>query len=144
MGTRCLTHIKPTIDGPTITTIYRQSDGYPDGHGQDVYKALGSKVLVNGILDPETNVNGMGCAAATLIASLKEGAGNIYVYPPDSYDAWEDYTYILYGIKAKLLSPMDSDEIQMRVYSGNLSAPVIYDGPLSKFDEFEEKEEEED
>ena len=41
----------------------------------------------------------MGCLSAQLIAHLKDGVGNIYVYPPDSKDCWEEFTYYIYNEK---------------------------------------------
>ena len=50
MGTRCLTHVK---DGDkkavTLVTIYRQYDGYPKGHGQELKKLFGNTEIINGI-----------------------------------------------------------------------------------------------
>lgn len=112
MGTRSLTHIKKEgLDSPTITTIYRQMDGYPGGHGQEVAKILGERKLVNGYSDAATQVNGMNCAAALLISQLKgERVGHIYVYAPDTSDVWEDYVYTLY---------VEGDQIMCQVaYSG--------------------------
>ena len=67
MGTRSLTHIQDN-NGKVLTTIYRQYDGYLSGMGNDIKKILGGKTVVNGYNDPETQVNGIECAAEMLIA----------------------------------------------------------------------------
>ncbi len=123
MGTRSLTHIHDN-EGNVLTTIYRQYDGYPSGMGNDIKSVLGGKTVVNGYSDPEKQVNGMGCAAAMLIAGLKDGCGNVYVYPADSSDMGEDYIYILSTDGAKLLLEVQG------AWEGN----VLYSGPLDEFD----------
>jgi hypothetical protein len=107
MGTRTLVHIK---DGKkTIATIYRQYDGYPTGMGNDIKNALnlGNVTILNGYNSHAipSNFNGMGCLAAFLIGELKQKKiGNVYIYPANSKDAGEDYTYTLTesGGKVKL------------------------------------------
>ena len=74
MGTRCLTHI---VKGETILcTLYRQMDGYPDGHGDELASFLSGFHVTNGIrADDEATkpklANGMGCLAAQIIAHFK-------------------------------------------------------------------------
>ena len=108
MGTRSLTHIidgevnfkKTKPSNKTLLTLYRQYDGYLTGHGLDLAEFLQDISIVNGISeDTERKANGMGCLSAQLIAHLKDGVGNIYVYPPDSKDCWEEFTYYIYNEK---------------------------------------------
>lgn len=95
MGTRSLTTIME--EDKKLTTIYRQFDGYPDGHGLELAEFLDNGRIVNGIPvgGTERLFNGMGCLAAQLIAQLKDGVGNIYVYPADASDCWEEYHYYI-------------------------------------------------
>ena len=94
MGTRSLTHIAE--EGETILTLYRQYDGYLEGHGLDLARFLKDISIVNGISSNNTKIaNGMGCLSAQLIAHLKDGVGNLYVYPPNSKDCWEEFTYYI-------------------------------------------------
>jgi hypothetical protein len=101
MGTRALVHVhKADKDSVIIATIYRQFDGYLDGLGQDI-KDAGCFKICNGIRDEVAGqaANGMGCYAAQLIASLKDGSiGNVYLYPPGSKDVWEEFTYHLWCV----------------------------------------------
>ena len=93
MGTRSLTHIKDQEGRKTLMTIYRQMDGYPSGMGDDLKKILEPLELVNGYNGDRPQANGMGCAAAQIVAGLKDGVGGIYIYPTNSKDCWEDYVY---------------------------------------------------
>lgn len=90
MGTRSITYFLDE-EKEAFASIYRQYDGYPSGHGQDIYKILGSKILVNGYSDAATQTNGIHCAAAMLISGLKDGCGGIYLYGPDAEE--QEYVY---------------------------------------------------
>jgi len=131
MGTRSLTHIKDS-ENRTLVTIYRQFDGYPTGHGDDMKRILNDGVvtLKNGyhLSDESPTVfNGMGCMAAYLIGELKEGIGNIYIVPiPTENDdpGWEEYVYTLY--------PVDT-ELCMKVWDVHREE-FIFSDRLRKFD----------
>ena len=95
MGTRSLTRIK---DGKKeLTVMYRQFDGYLDGHGKELAEWLANASIVNGIRMDEnrTIFNGMGCLAASMFKHFKEEAGGIYCYPAGAKDCWEEYNYII-------------------------------------------------
>ena len=81
MGTRSLTFTHSTT-GTKILCLYRQYDGYPEGHGADLAEILTT-----------TESNGMECLSASIVAKLKTGAYNIYLYPTDTVDAWQEYEY---------------------------------------------------
>ena len=131
MGTRSITYVHDdSFDSEPFTAIYRQFDGYPTGAGADIKAAIGEKALVNGISgDRGSVVNGMGCAAAQLIKSLKEEAGNIYVEAPTIEPAGVDYVYRLAGLK----TPGAGAAIHFRVIDP-YSNRTLYDGPLASFD----------
>ncbi len=98
MGTRSLTHIIDS-DGKTLCTIYRQFDGYPTGHGQELADFLKARTLVNGYtgdMTAKTHANTLGCLAAQLIGHLKgDKLGGIYIYTPGASDCGEEYTYTI-------------------------------------------------
>ena len=99
MGTRSLTYIKSEYNtDDNIICMYRQYDGYPEGHGLDLSAFLNNFRVVNGlgVNIPKKTANGMGCLAAQLVAELKDGPGNIYLYPTDSKDCGEEYIYEIY------------------------------------------------
>lgn len=77
--------------------MYRQMDGYPDGHGQELKEFLQGMVITNGICLGETRrtANGMGCLAAQVVAHFKKGVGGFYLHPARTRDVWEDYVYTI-------------------------------------------------
>lgn len=96
MGTRSTTAIKGE-DGRTLVTLYRQYDGYPTGHGQELADFLKARTLINGIGNQtaQTHANGMGCLAAQLIGHLKgDQIGSIYI--TNEGDS-EEYNYTIYS-----------------------------------------------
>lgn len=125
MGTRGLIHIKDK-EGETYCTIYRQYDGYPSGLGKDIFDTLGRRKLVNGIQNTLKEMNGVGCAAALLISSLKGSeAGYVYLYSPNSSNVGEDYTYTVYEKDDQLfIKGITIDEY---------GSEMDYDGPLCDY-----------
>jgi len=113
MGTRSLTKVIQTWEDESgkkqrkpITCMYRQMDGYLEGHGQDLAEWLSGYTIVNGIpLDKsEPMFNGMDCLAAQMYVHFKANGckddgtpvsspGNIYCMHPDASDCWEEYLY---------------------------------------------------
>jgi len=102
MGTRSLTKVIDTWEDKSgkqqrkpITTMYRQFDGYLDGHGLELAEWLSQYTVVNGMRMDETRkvANGMDCLAAQMFAHFKKEAGNIYCMHPDAEDCWEEYLY---------------------------------------------------
>ena len=78
MGTRSTTTIHE--DGKPLLTFYRQYDGYPTGHGQELVDFLKTIKMVNGIPvgtdEPMQMANGGGCLAAQMIVHFKTGITN--------------------------------------------------------------------
>lgn len=129
MGTRSATYIQGRYsrDEPfgSIVTILRQEDGDPACHGQDIKNILGNKQVVNGLNDRKRQINGPHCAAAMLVAGLKNGAGGIYLHRPDTEYGGMDYIYTVY---------IDVGSIDLVIRHGWDAAPVLYSGPLDEFD----------
>jgi len=121
MGTRCLTFV---YDGnQPIVNMYRQFDGYPEGHGQELADFLTSfDEIVNGYSpgDKRKIANGMGCLAAQMIANFKTSVGGFYIHAVTDTDCWQDYEYHVYENKVVVKNP---DE-------------VIFEGTWSAFAEF--------
>lgn len=95
MGTRSLTFVY-TEDNEPIINLYGQYDGYPEGHGRDLARFLGTIAEVtNGIRYGENRrtANGMSCLAAQLVAHFKQGVGQFYLHPVTHTDCWQDYEY---------------------------------------------------
>jgi len=106
MGTRALIHIKDYTNGAkgsTLTTLYRQMDGYPDGLGASIRDKLAGCQITNGYRsgqDAPHWFNGAGCLAAYLIGALKVDRdysettiGNVYIERPGAKNMGEDYIY---------------------------------------------------
>lgn len=83
MGTRSITVVYDEYNDKPVVCMYRQFDGYPSGHGRELAEILKDRVIVNGFgLNEKTKVsNGMGCLAATIVASFKTEIGGFYLYP---------------------------------------------------------------
>jgi hypothetical protein len=83
-----------------ICVLYRQFDGYPEGHGKALRNFLKGKEIVNGYSSgDEKNFNGMGCLTAQVIAHFKKDIGNFYVHAAGTRDCWEEYIYVVYPKK---------------------------------------------
>ena len=109
MGTRSLTKVIEKYDDgskKTITTMYRQYDGYPAGHGIDLAVWLQQYTIVNGLRTDETRLvaNGEECLAAQMFSHFKDGPGGIYCMHPDAKDCGEEYIYEIQGSCDKNLS----------------------------------------
>jgi hypothetical protein len=115
MGTRSVTIVMHE-NGEELVRIYRQFDGYPDGHGLEL-AALCDRMITNGISgdhmgtlkggelvkpdnDEYTSSNGMGELAAHILFGLKKEhyIGSIYLEAPQGpVNDWAEYVYIVRG-----------------------------------------------
>jgi hypothetical protein len=97
MGTRSLTRVIDTdfSRSKEILCLYRQFDGYPSVHGQELAGFLDGMNVVNGLgAEGERKIaNGAGCLAAQLVAHFKTEPGGFYIYAPGSQDCGEEYVY---------------------------------------------------
>lgn len=123
MGTRCLTVV---MDGEDeIMLMYRQMDGYPTGHGQELKEFLDGIKICNGIGSEQSQgkwANGMGCLAAQIVAHFKTVIGRIYLYKPGTRDCWE-YIYTVWA---------NNQEISLEVTDPERN--VLYKGLVKDFD----------
>jgi len=107
-------------DGREIAVLYRQYDGYPDVHGQEIFDILGKSEVVNGY-NGGAQINGAGDMCVQLIAELKRlcvqspkggptslnQPGNFYLHAPGTRDCGEEYTYTLNCAKGDILVTVD-------------------------------------
>lgn len=138
MGTRSLTFVyanNGTEEVP-IMNMYRQFDGYPEGHGADLVDFLSGGNLDNNIAVYKNLFNGMGCLAASLVAKMKEGPGGIYLYWVDAKDCGQDYEYHIYE---------DGDGFKIKVFNCGVNFfglsqsdkhDKIFEGDLHEFAKF--------
>ena len=122
MATRAMISIAKREEGvsfskipeKTIVDIYHHWDGYPEGLGVTLGWYLSGSKIVNGISSRDNEdliFNGMGCMAASIVAHLKDGPGNVYIEPRDSH-GWIEYHYYIWGDVGKsiYISIFDGDE----------------------------------
>jgi hypothetical protein len=102
--------------------MYRQSDGYPAGMGNDLHSFLEPFHIVNGLKlnENRTVANGAGCLAAQLVCHFKDGSGGIYLYPPNlGQNVGQEYEYHIH-IKGKEIALIRVLEPCMEIFSGSL------------------------
>ena len=103
MSTRSLTYIHEMTDesltGENLVCVfYRQADGYPSGHGQDLADWLKGKTLVNGKgpkFDRKTMFNRAGTMAVKLVNHIQDIAGAELMFG-QSFDCGQDHDYHVY------------------------------------------------
>ena len=110
MATRAKIHIARREEGVSFSevpekvmvSIYNHFDGYPEGLGVTLASYLEDKKITNGLGKDRYSVfNGLGCMAASIIAELKDEAGQIYIEDPERPHGWIDYEYYVWGDDGK-------------------------------------------
>jgi hypothetical protein len=133
MGTRSLTRVNA---GKTkILNLYRQMDGYPSGHGRELFEFLDGLVIVNGLFagQPEKIANGAGCLAAQLVAHFKDGPGSFYMEPVSATDCGQDYEYIVNVTEANWNDDDAPSSIEVKVRSYDR---LLFSGTVEEFGKF--------
>ncbi len=122
MGTRATIKIARREEGVSFSekpekfmvSIYHHFDGYPEYLGVTLANYLEGKKIVNGLGENRDTVfNGLGCMAASIIAELKEEAGNVYIEDPEyPSGSMVSYEYVIWGDRYKdiWISIFDYDE----------------------------------
>lgn len=144
MGTRSLTRVIETYKDDNgkekkqlLVTMYRQYDGYPSGHGQELADFLKAGKVVNGLGSdrPAKVFNGAGCLAAQMVSHFKgDEAGGICLYPNNTTDAWQNYEY-------HVLVDFDSKTVTLICYESGKRKKKLFEGSPDKFDAFVNKKE---
>jgi hypothetical protein len=126
VGTRSLTIIS---DDKEICVMYRQFDGYIDGHGHELAAFLSGMTIVNGLGgNKEKIANGASCLAAQVIAHFKVKPGDIYLYPSGTRDCGEEYTYF---VTAKESEPITVKVVAYgkEIFSGTPEELALFEEP---------------
>ena len=124
MSTRSLTVFKNEKE--EICVLYRQWDGYPQGHGKELAEFLSGITMVNGIGSERKKIaNGMGCLVAQVIAHFKTEVGNFYVEPAGTRNYGEEYTYIVTGEEG-FEPEIEIMEGRKRIFSGSANECVEF------------------
>jgi hypothetical protein len=149
MGTRSLTRVFNTYKDEKnnkqvkqqLVNMYRQYDGYPEGHGTELADFLKSGKVVNGIgstNETERLFNGAGCLAAQMIAHFKDGAGGFYIEPITAKNCGQEYEY-------EIIVDFDTIELTMKCIEvgyidskGNYKRGkrVLFEGKPADFEQF--------
>jgi len=151
MGTRSLTFVYDTYKARNgravhrpIINLYRQYDGYPEGHGAELVEFLKQFKLVNGLggESKARTANGMGCLAAQLVSNFKGNeAGQFYLYPTDAKECGQDYEYHIYANGPTFRVKVVNKGCNMFGLTMSDTNEVIFDGILAKAEDFcKEKE----
>ena len=154
MGTRSLTFVYDTYKAKNgravhrpIINLYRQYDGYPEGHGQELVEFLKQFTLTNGIPvgrgeSKTRTANGMGCLAAQLVSNFKgSDAGQFYLHPTDAKECGQDYEYHIYANGPTFRVKVVNKGCNMFGLTMSDTNEVIFDGILAKAEDFcKEKE----
>ena len=124
MGTRSLTVFNNEMDNEEIVVLYRQYDGYPEGHGIDLLNFLNNMEIVNGISNKEKRriANGMGCLSAQVVAYFKEAPGDFYLHSAGTRDIGEEFIYTLYYTEELKIKVQDTYSGGNDLFDGNIKA----------------------
>jgi len=95
MSTRSLTVLQDSWEEhEEIAVMYRQMDGYPEGHGKDLADFLKGMRITNGMsVSTDKTANGGDCLAAQIVAHFKTEVGSIYLKAAGTRDCDEEYIY---------------------------------------------------
>ena len=135
MGTRSLTTFVETYKDNSgkkvkneIVTMYRQYDGYMEGHGKDLADFLAGGELVDGFgMDDKVVFNGMGCLSAQVVAHFKDGVGGFYLQRANK-NSGENYRY-------KVIGDFETKEITIEVFEVGNRAKKIFSGSPKQLQE---------
>lgn len=135
MGTRALTFVYDgNIGESAIINMYRQYDGYPEGHGAELAEFLSRGRLVNGLTGKNQTVfNGMGCLAAQLVARFKDGPGQFYLYPVTAVDCGQDYEYHVYQNNNEVRVRIQNRGFNMFGLTMDDTNEALFDGNCTEF-----------
>ena len=112
------------MDNEEIVVLYRQYDGYPEGHGIDLLNFLDNMEIVNGISNKEKRriANGMGCLSAQVVAYFKEAPGDFYLQSAGTRDIGEEFIYTLYYTEELKIKVQDTYDGGSNLFDGNIKA----------------------
>lgn len=148
MGTRCITEVRTRFDArhefQTVAVIYRHWDGYPTGHGKDLFAFLNGLEIVNGVSVgrpmPQRYANGPDRMAAQLVCHLQEGGHNPALLA-DCGPCGQEFHYRI---------DADFENVTISVFDGPMTAfgmggegcdNLIFRGSVENFGKFLESEE---
>lgn len=133
MGTRSLTFVYKAKNEKPFLCMYRQFDGYKEGHGQELAMFLVPITVINGIGGEKAGAyaNGMGCLAAQMVAHFKgpHGIGGFYLHSPETKDAGQEYEYHVFPNEVKVFENVWNGPDKM-IFSGTWKAFADWTGAV--------------
>ena len=132
MGTRSLTTFIDNHTNEEIVVMYRQYDGYPGGHGRDLFNFINGMSVVNGIPGGKSRkqmANGISCLAAQVVSHFKKEVGQFYLYTADTRDYGEEFVYIIYAKNNEIKVKVEDAYKKKVLFNGNTELVAI--GKLS-------------
>jgi len=144
MGTRALTFVYDSYKAKNgrivrrpIINLYRQYDGYPEGHGAEIYEFIKEFTIVNGLTNSTNKIaNGMGCFAGQLVAHFKDGPGQFYLEPVTAKECGQDYEYHIYQEDYKFKIKVVDRGCNMFGLTMSDKCEALYDGDVASFKQF--------
>lgn len=145
MGTRSTTHVfeinEPGAVTPAllkkarhVVSIYRQYDGYPEGHGKDLADFAAKFTIVNGFsmgMQAGTHANGGGCFGAQLIHTFKTEIGNVYITSKTDRQEYDYFLYVRPTERGFGTTPAMESLIYLVAKAGK---KTLFSGPVKEYD----------
>lgn len=145
MGTRSITVFYEQLfadnEPHPVAALYRQFDGYPEGHGHELVEYLKDYTLVNGygLNDTRTLANGIGNLAVQIIARFNRGHEEFRMVSGGGMD--EEFIYEVYPLTPPGTSVTGDGEIGVNIYSVFDDQYLAYKcTPQSLFEAFSNEE----
>ena len=113
MGTRSLTTFVDDHTQEEIVVMYRQYDGYPEGHGKDLINFLNKMKFDNQL------TYGISCLSAQVISHFKKRAGDFYLHTADTRDYGEEFVYTIYSKDNELKVKVEDVYEDKVLFDGN-------------------------
>ena len=108
-----------------LMNMYRQHDGYLEGHGKELAEFLKDMQIdgLKGNAEKKQIANDAGCLAAQIVAHFKKEPGEIYLFPIDDRDCCQAYEYTVRVDE-------DSHTIQIEVYGVGQKKTIFKGTPV--------------
>lgn len=136
MGTKAKTIVRNEKELPVLC-MYRQYDGNPSYHGEELARFFEDIKLVNGITyeENESIANGVGCLAGQLVSYFKgEEPGGYYLISIDE-DWGADYIYDI-TVKENHNEDIKNQSDLYKIIVKDLDNITLFSGNLIEFKKF--------
>lgn len=132
MGTRSLTFLYDAKNEKPFLCMYRQFDGYKEGHGKELATFLAPITLLNGFGGQKAGefANGMGCLAAQMVTYFKgpHGIGGFYLHSPETTDAGQEYEYHVFPDEVRVIENGYHPNSDKTIFAGSWKDFAVWTG----------------